>query len=214
MNARDARIVAARDRLRDDFGHDEDLLLTVTTAGDLLPLVDELSAAVAALSGVRTVRSVTNFQQVVSSRVGAELTPLVSPSFARDDAMSELSVALDRNPSLTGLLISRDRRTAALVIETDSEPNDDRHAGRLIDAVRALAAQTEQDTGAELRLTGVGVQKHDVSRFVGRDQALLIPAAIVVIAVILWLFFRSLIAVVLPLVVTALTLAWTICCRR
>jgi predicted RND superfamily exporter protein len=210
MNARDARIVAARDRLRDDFGHDEDLLLTVTTAGDLLPLVDELSAAVAALSGVRTVRSVTNFQQVVSSRVGAELTPLVSPSFARDDAMSELSVALDRNPSLTGLLISRDRRTAALVIETDSEPNDDRHAGRLIDAVRALAAQTEQDTGAELRLTGVGVQKHDVSRFVGRDQALLIPAAIVVIAVILWLFFRSLIAVVLPLVVTALTLAWTI----
>jgi hypothetical protein len=43
MNARDARIVAARDRLRDDFGHDEDLLLTVTTAGDLLPLVDELS---------------------------------------------------------------------------------------------------------------------------------------------------------------------------
>lgn len=210
MNARNASIADARERLRSHFGHDEDLLVTVTADTSALPVVSRLAARIAALPGVRAVTSVANFEQAIPSRLGAKLVPLIEPPLDRPGAIADLESALERNPSLTGLLVSEDRKTVAIVVETTQRPEDDGHAGRLIDAVRLLADDTEARDGVHVRLTGVAVQKYDVSRYVGRDQAVLIPAAVLVIAIILWAFFRSMTAVVLPLGVTGLTLAWTI----
>ena len=210
MNARDASVADARRRLRTHFGHDEDLLVTVTADTTPLPTVDRLAARIAALSGVHAVTSVLTFEQAVPSRLGAKLLSLIESPPDHSGAIAELEVALGRNPGLTGLLISEDRKTAAIVVETTYRPEDDGHAGGLIDAIRLLGADAEAQGRVRVRLTGVAVQKYDVSRFVGRDQAVLIPAAVLVIAIILWAFFRSATAVLLPLGVTGLTLAWTI----
>lgn len=212
MNARNAAVAALRERLSTHFGYDEDVFVTISSSHGLLPIVERFGARVSAMSGVRGVRSVATLQEARPSRVGAQLVPLVRGPLGGEAAQTELEAALSRNPDLVGLLISAERQTAAVVIETEHVPGDDQHTGRLIDAVRTLAIEFEASGDVSVRITGIGVQKHDVSRFVGRDQAVLIPAAVVVIAIVLWAFYRTWAAVVLPLAVTGVTLAWTLGC--
>ena len=68
---------------------------------------------------------------------------------------------------------------------------------------RAYAAQ------AELHLTGVGVQKSDVAYFIERDQRVLLPLVVLVLALLLAVVLRHPSGVLLPLAVTAVSMVWT-----
>ncbi len=201
---------AIYDRFRATFGSDEDLLLAVVhpllleTAG--LRFIADLHGRIARIDGVRGVYDLTNAQQLVSGDGGAELAPLL-PNPPSDSAM--LRATLDRNPDLTGLFVSRDRRSAGVLIEIEDRPSDRHYRAAIIDALRALVA-TESRDGIALHLTGIAVQKHDVSAFIERDQRWLVPLAVVVLGFVLAAFFRSVLGVLLPLAVTGVTVAWTL----
>jgi len=213
MNARSDTRVQVYGSFRERFGNDEDLLLSVTRPGpidaSLLELLAGLTHEAEAIDGVARVYSLTNVRQLVTGRLGAEEAPLVAPPYAT--AVAELDATLDRNPYLEGLLVSRDRRTAALLIELEDRPGDFDFAARAIDALRALIAK-HADRETSLHLTGIAVQKHDVAAYVGRDQAVLIPASVVVLALVLAAYFRRPVGVALPLAVTGISLVWTIGC--
>ncbi len=194
------------------FGSDENILLSVTPprllSPDGLVLLDDLTARIANLPGVRRVYSLTNAVQAVPGPGGAEKAPLVPRPFGADGTSGRILSALADNPYLDGLLISRDRRTAGVIIEAEERPGDDRHRGRLIDALRGLVFHEKGK--AEFHLTGIGVQKHDVARSIQRDQAVLIPVSILVLGLALALMFRRISGVVLPLAVTGMSLSWTL----
>jgi predicted RND superfamily exporter protein len=177
--------------------------------GRALEAVQTVSDLVAEMVGVRSVHSVTRGSQIVAGRIGADTMPLVGPPLGEERAVLELNAALDRNPELTGVLISRDRRTAMVIAELEDRAEDDAFRGNLVDAVRALRGDRRL-AGLELRVTGLAVQKYDVARLVTRDQQILIPLAVVVLALLLALHFRRVAAVVLPLVVTGTSLVWTV----
>ena len=100
------------------------------------------------------------------------------------------------------------RRPASLV-EIEDRAGDDEYRSALIRALRRLAAETSRD-GVSLHLTGIAVQKNDVSEYIERDKTWLMPVAVVVLAAVLALFFRRLLGVVLPLAVTGITVAGTL----
>ena len=212
LNADDPLQVAVYDRFRATFGSDEDLLLAVSSPrlleADGLAALDALSRRIAALPGVRRVYSLTTVEELVAGDAGAEPVPLIAPPFDAPDVAARAGAALDRNPDLTGLLIGADRRTAGILIEIEERPGDTTFRATLIDALRALMAEPGQDVA--LHLSGIAVQKHDVSDFIQRDQRLLIPGAIAVLALALFAFFRTALGVVLPLGVTAVSVVVTL----
>jgi uncharacterized protein len=194
------------------FGNDEDLLLAIAHPSlltrDGLALVDRVTRAVAGLDGVRRVWSLTTVEELVAGEVGPEPRPIASPPWDAPDLPGRVRAAVDRNPDLSGWLVSSDRRAAGLVIEIEDRPGDREYRTRLIAGVRARMAAETRD-GATLHLTGVAVQKHDVAAYVDRDQRVLLPLAVVVLAAALAAFFRRPAGVVVPLGVAALTVVWT-----
>ena len=212
LNAIDADQRRVYDEFKATFGNDEDLLLTVTHPALLEPAglatVDRVTKTIAGWSGVRHVWSLTTVEELVHGDAGAEPRLLIAPPLAGPDVAARARAAVDRNPDFTGWLVSADRRTAGLVVEIEDRPDDVEYRTRLIESLRALIA-TEGKEGVELHLTGVPVQKHDVSAYVDRDQRLLLPLAIVVLGATLAAFFRSVAGVVLPLGAAALTVVWT-----
>jgi predicted RND superfamily exporter protein len=194
------------------FGNDEDLLVTVTHPtlldGRGLALLDAVTRAIAGFDGVRRVWSLTTAEELVPGEAGAEPRPLVSPPWDASDVSTRAAAALDRNPDLTGWLVSADRRTAGLVVELEDRPADVEYRTRIIGEVRALMARHDRD-GVSMHLTGVPVQKHDVAAYVDRDQRLLLPAAVVVLGATLAAFFRRPAGVLIPLGIAALTVVWT-----
>ena len=194
------------------FGNDEDLLVTVTHPalldGTGLALVDAVTRAIAGFDGVRRVWSLTTAQELVPGEAGAEPRALVTPPWDAPDVATRAAAALDRNPDLTGWLVSADRRTAGLVVEIEDRPADVEYRTRIIGDIRALMARHDRD-GVSLHLTGVPVQKHDVAAYVDRDKRVLLPAVIVVLVATLAAFFRRPAGVLVPLGIAGLTVVWT-----
>lgn len=197
------------------FGNDEDLLLTLTLPHLLdlegVRLLDELTEHAQAIDGVRRVYSLSNAIELTSGPDGAGERSLLPRPVAGADFEARARRAVRRNPELEGFLVSSDLDTAALLIEIELRPGDDHHRPRVLGALRELV-DARRDAPGELHLTGIDAQKFEVTRLLERDQTVLIPASVVVLAVVLALFFRRLSGVVIPLAVTGVTLVWTLGC--
>lgn len=214
LNTRDSAQTDSYDRFRATFGSDEDLLLAVVhpqlLEAEGLRFLADLTARIERQSGVKQVFSLANAQQIIAGDGGAEMAPVAPPPFDAPDFALQLRTALDRNPDFNGLFISADRRTAGILVEIDDRPGDTQYRARVIDALRGIIAESSSTPGVELHLTGIAVQKHDVSTLIERDRRLLMPLAVVVLGLVLASFFRNLLGVALPLAVTGITVAWTL----
>lgn len=213
LDSRDPDQLRAYASFKRSFGSDEDLLLAVAhprlLEAEGLQLLAALSERIARQPGVRHVYSLTNAQELVAGELGAELAPLVPPSLEGPALASRVAEALERSPALTGLLVSRDRRSAGILIEIEDRPADAGYRAELIGALRAIVVE-EAGLGVELFLTGIAVQKHDVGEMIRRDERLLMPLAVAVLGATLAAFFRSALGVLLPLAVTGISVAWTL----
>ncbi len=210
MSAREPAQLADYERFLDLFGNDEDLLLSVTHPQLLTPtgldLLAEVTRRLTELEGVQRVLSLSNARQLVSGLYGAEDRSLL-PSPDAADFTSTTLAALNANPEYEGLLISADRKTAGLVISLADQRSDPAQRRQLIGEVRALMASMAQH--AEFHLTGVGVQQSDVAGYIQRDQRVILPLVAVVLLVMLAMIFRKVSGVLLPLLATGVSLAWT-----
>ncbi|MFQ5478470.1 MAG: RND family transporter [Candidatus Binatia bacterium] len=213
MTAQDDAVEEAYLEFRRLFGNDEDLLLTVSHP-DLLSrngvaMIRKLTHQIRGLDGVGGVLSLVTAKRVVAGPAGAETAPLIPEDNPAAFDADELEMILDRNPRLSGLLVSDDRRTAALVVELEQRDADDAYVAEVIVDVRDMVGRIP-DEGFEFHLTGVPVQKRDVTIYLERDKALLLPLVVLLMSVMLALFFRRASGVLLPLFVTGLSLVWTL----
>jgi hypothetical protein len=193
------------------FGSDEEMVLSVTHARLLDPeglrLIDTLTERIGKMKGVRRVYSLANASRVVAGTAGVESVPLAPRPFETPGLREKVLSALADNPQLASLLVSRDRRTAGIAIEIDDRRGDPLYRDEIIRAIRRLIAGTAGE--AELHLSGIGVQKHDVVEFIRRDKAVLLPMSVLVLASLLALAFRSASGVLLPMAVKGISLVWT-----
>lgn len=213
LQTRDADASALYRRFVATFGSDEDLLVAVghpaLVSEDGLALVGDLTRRIEAMDGVRRVWSLATAEEIVAGDLGAEPRPLLPQDAGAPDFEARVRAALDRNPDFTGWLVSADRRVAGLVVELEDRPGDHEYRSRVIEGLRGLGADVAAQ-GGELHLTGVPVQKHDVSDYVDRDQRVLMPAAVAILGAVLFAFYRSLWGVALPLGVAAMTVVATL----
>jgi hypothetical protein len=211
MVSRDEGQARSYAAFRSAFGNDEEVVLSVTHprlfAPEGLRFLDGLTREIGSLEGVRRVYSLTNARHAVNGPAGAENEPLVPRPFDAPGVSRRVLSALDGNPKLAGLLVSRDRRTAGITIEVEERPGAGASPVDLAEAIRGVMARRAGE--AELHLSGISVQKHDVAEFVRRDKAVLVPLSMLVLAGMLAVTFRSAAGVLVPMAVKVVTLAWT-----
>jgi len=195
------------------FGSDEDILVAIghprLLESDGLALLAELTSEIEAMDGVRRAWSLANAEELVAGDTGVEPRALLSAPWDAAGIGARARAALERNPDFTGWLVSADRNVAGIVVEIENRPDDTEYRSSLVAALRALAPRVAA-RGGELHLTGVPLQKIDVSSYVARDQRVLLPAAVVVLGLTLALFLRHLSGVVVPLAVAGITVVWTL----
>ncbi len=211
MVARGAAEERADADFRRIFGGSEETMLTVTHPRLLEPeglgLLDRLTEEVGRMKGVSRVYSLANAKQVVSGPAGAEPAPFVPRPFDLSGNRARILAAFAANPRLASLLVSPDRRTAAITIETRDRSGSPPSRDELVPALRRMIARHGGE--AEFHLSGIGVQKHDVVQSIRRDKAVLVPASILVLVVLLGVAFRRISGVAIPMAVKVTSLVWT-----
>jgi len=213
LRSSDAVELRNYDEFKAAFGNDDDILVAIghprLLTADGLTLLADLTTRIEAMDGVGDAWSLIDAEEIVAGEAGAEPRPLLPPPYDVVGIEARAAAALDRNPDFTGWLVSPDRLAAGIVVEIEDRPADSIYRSALVASLRKLAPLVAA-RGGEFHLTGVPVQKIDVSDYVDRDQRVLLPAAVVVLGLTLALFFRHISGVVVPLAAAGVTVVWTI----
>ncbi len=136
---------------------------------------------------------------------GMVVHPLMESIPATPEAMAALQRAVASNPAFQDVLVSRDRKTAQIIAEYREIPGG---MTAIDKAVQATVAP-ERDASVDIAVSGYPIFLAWLEKFSGR-MGIFLPAALVIIGLVHWEAFRTLQALILPLVTAILAVLWSI----
>jgi len=194
------------------FGSDE-IVVVAFHSDDLfsrgsLERLDRLTRRVAALPHVARVLSPTSVRDLD----GDELGPVPVYPYAQVKAgklePQAMGERLGSHPIFGGLLVAKDARTAALIVELEEGPADAEWRSGLVADLRRLGA--EAGLGPATFVAGIPVEKADVARYIARDQAIFVPLVFMILAVMTAMLYRHPVGMLVPLATVTLALVWAL----
>ncbi len=197
-----------------EFGDDEVFVVALETDDvfrrERLALLRRVNDSIARLPEVRSVQSLAD---VIAFHWNPEQESIDVGRFIDETPESDAELAKLRaralaDPLYRRVLVSDDGRTAAVNVTfrelTDKQFLD----ARLEERIEAILAP-ERGPGVRFHIAGRPHLKHAVYHGMLRDLRVLVPAALVVLAGVLWVCFGTRRSVVLPLGVVSVSLLWT-----
>ena len=202
----------AYDDFLERFGSDESMVLGLATGGApysdaTLKLVKRLSDELGKLDGVKDVWSLTHMEVMADSGGAIELRPLIPEIPPTAEDLDRARALVKKSPLYRNLVSSDGSDTMILLTLEQTEGSFDPKA-RLVRETRALAARL--CPGRRVLLAGGPVLDEAMYRYSEQDSIKYAPVMTLLLVLGLGLLFRSLVAVVAPLVVVGLAVVWAI----
>jgi predicted RND superfamily exporter protein len=193
---------------RKTFGPDDYLVIAVTSDDVFSPAslnrLQSLHTRLEKTSGVSEILSLINVPCARSNSEGASLDRLLPASFADAARLAEARQTALTDRLYVGNLVSPDAKTAAINILFRAElPTNARHTimRQIYDAVRSAGF-------AEAYFAGDPFSQWLATEAVKRDLRVFLPLTIVLIGLLMWGCFRSVNAVLLPMLTIGIGLVW------
>jgi uncharacterized protein len=193
------------------FGSDN-LTVVLVEAGDVftapaLATVKRLSDALERLDGVTRVESLTT----VNNIRGTDGTLSTEPLIGRDIPTAPAALAAVKADALGNRvfvpnLVAADARATAVIAYTAGGAHFNR---QFTDKVEELIAQV-RTPGLRIFQMGEPFSKVAYASYIERDQLTLIPLSIAVLLLVLFLAFRTLEGMLIPLVTGVVSIVWTV----
>lgn len=195
---------------RERFGHDNDFLLFGIEREqgvfdrELLTRVDTLAARLDRLPRVTKVLSPTRLTEPVITPVGVFETPFLR--YWNDTLITIDSARIWNDPRIKDYFFADDAK--AMLVVMNAEPNLSKaKCDTLLKHVHeTLKSSDLADTRIVGRIVG---QDHYIDTMV-KEMVFFLSASILLLAVFLWVGFRTLLGVVVPIVVVGLAILWQI----
>ncbi len=205
----DHRFAIAREEAKQVFGLEDPVIIGLAsmTSEDLftpeaLAVVKRLDEAVRDIPGVQRneVRSLASIRAIWGED-GDLAVDWILPEGAMDTHTAELArQRLQHMPMLTGSLVSEDRRLISIIVPVE-DPNN---AYLVIASIKALAAaEAGNAPDTEIHIAGVAAMNARLADTVDSDTRIFIPAAVVMVLLIVFVTLRRTTALTGPLLVIA-----------
>ncbi|MCI0657120.1 MAG: MMPL family transporter, partial [Acidobacteria bacterium] len=194
------------------FGADEVIVLALHSpqlfTEEGLKRLDELTREASRFPHVARVLSPTSAMDLEGDELGPfPLRPYEKVTQGEWSA-EDFGHRLASHPIFGGLLVSRDGRTAAILVELERSETDADYRGDLVGRVRSLASRA--GPGIEAYVAGIPVEKVDVAAYVRRDQRIFIPLIFGLLALVTLALYGHFSGMLIPLGVVAASLLWTL----
>jgi len=206
------------DGIKKKFGSDN-LTIVLLKTDDVftaasLDAIKRLSEAIERIEGVSRVESLTTVNNIKGEKDTLNTEPLVGATVP--EAPEELArIRRDAlaNPIFVGNIVSKEGKAAAVNVYTDPRPGDTAFNARFSARVDELIRQERGRPNIGLREAyqiGTPVTKVTFGEYIKADQTNLVPISLAVLLVILYLAFRMLQGVVVPVTTGLLSIIWSL----
>jgi predicted RND superfamily exporter protein len=194
------------------FGADEVIVVAAHSSrlftSEGLGTIGRLTEEAQRLPDVARVLSPTNVRDLDGDELGP--FPLVPFEKVKSGEWTPRALGeyLAAHPLFGGLLVSKDARTAALLIEVKRVEDDARYRERLVRQIRDLVRPA--DPSMQFHVAGIPVEKADVADYIKRDQRIFAPLILGLFAAVTLVLYRHPVGAVIPLAVVGSSLIWTL----
>ena len=158
------------------------------------------------ISGISSVSSLTNIINIKGSDYGIEIGKLVDEYELPKTALEfeKLRNNILNNPMYKGSIVSEDETASLIVFNIENDANVNIIAKEVIEKTTALQIPEK------LYYIGSPMLVTYISDLMRKDLTILLPIAFLVIAIILFLSFRSFSGVILPLLIAVISIVWSL----
>ncbi|MBO6497510.1 efflux RND transporter permease subunit [Roseivirga sp.] len=200
---------------KEKFGEDGNILVLGTKDSSLYELENfnaykRLGEKIAESEGVTNVISLASLQNVVKNTENRsfDLEPLM-PDYP--ESQNELDSLLDKALSLkfyTGQLLNPENGATLILINMEREVLNSVNRNYLVADIQEMGEQFTAETGIELHYSGMPFVRTVMQAKTSNELRLFIVLSLAITALILFLFFRSWVSVVVPLIVISVVVVW------
>ncbi len=167
-----------------------------------LAAADTLAQIRLRLAPITRVRSLTTLEHLASFDDTIDVGPLVTAPYIALD-MVALKSAIQRDPLLRQLFVSRDETASAILVELNIPEDDSPHMIAMHDALMKVTANAAANE--EIFIGGPPMVTAQTSHVIQHDNFLLTPIVSTIMAAILFWSYRRLEAVIIPLTAAGAT---------
>ncbi len=197
------------DEIGEKFGGADRIMVALTTS-DVFTLtnlrtIEQLTHELEQIPGVANVKSLTTIEEIAGSDWGVEVVPLIGEIPTDQLGLSTLKERVLRDEMYVGTIVSADATGALHVAEVDPDSN----AVEVALSIQELLDSTDVHEG-QLYLTGTPVLNAVLAESMQADLMKLFPVVLLLVAFILYLYFRSLRGVLLPFITVLISVVWTL----
>ncbi len=202
---------------KDRFGQDGSVMVIGISDSNLYTLKNfgswtELGHAIKKIKGVKLVLSIPRLQTLVKNESLGKFEN-VSIFSKPPNTLAELD-SLKKNisnlPFYNGIIYNDTARSTLMAITFENKLLNTKDRLQIVDAVTAAANKFVSVTGIRVHYSGMPYIRTAVARKIQKEMTLFMMLAILVTAVILMLFFRSLLPVIFSLLVVIVGVIWSI----
>lgn len=162
------------------------------------------------IHGVNGLISIANVERFIKNISEKKFDrQILFPADINDqEQLDSLFKVLEGLEMYKGQLFSEDG-AILLIMTLDTEIIHTSDRDRLIHDITETSNQFAEVTGIELHFAGIPYVRSEVANRVKEEFVLFLSISLLVCALILWLFFRSLTAVAVPLIIIGVVVVWT-----
>lgn len=207
--------VVTSDRVEKIFGSRYVLVIGITPEkGDIyspaiLAKVERITRKMREVPGVVKSNilsfSANKAKSITGTSDGMEVRPLMSGVPVSSEQMRELRRRVDSNPAYQDILVSTDRTSVAVLAEFKDDP---RGFQSILARVNPIV-DAEREPGVRIAVGGLPVMLGTLEIYSQR-MGILLPIAMVLIAIVLWFAFGSLQGLALPMLTAILAVLWSL----
>jgi len=200
------------ERARHIFGSEESVVIALATgdsfSADNLARIEAMTSRLQALPRVRQVLSLTTAQSLRADEFEIEFTGVGERDFSDAEVRAQLREDIFENPLYRGTLVSHDGGASALVVYFKGLSDSDFIELGIAAQVRTIAEEERGD--ARYWISGSPIVKAALSDALMESLQRTTPAILAIVAGLMFLAFRSLRAVILPVIAILMALVWTL----
>lgn len=186
--------------LEENFGGSDVVLVTIANERQTifnrqtLAKIKSLSESIEALPGIIRITSLTTAKLIEGKEWGLEITPFMEEVPQNQEEIDLLKQNLFKDSTYIGKIVSADGKYASIIAVVQ----EDADAFQLYKEMKTLKSKIEGPE--QIYLTGLPVITTIVSNSIRTDIKRLIPFVMLVVLIILYLSFRTVSGMLLPLV--------------
>lgn len=201
--------VISYDEINEKFGGADRIMVALTTSDVFsltsLSTIEQLTHELEQTSGVTNVRSLTTIDEIAGSEWGIDVIPLIGEIPTEQQELAALRERVLKDDMYVGTIVSSDGTGALHVVEVDPGSS----AVEVALSIQELLESIDVP-GGQLYLTGTPVLNAVLADSMQADLMKLFPIVLLLVAVILFLYFRNLRGVILPFVTVLISVVWTL----